>query len=92
MREYTASKGRGRPTADAHKAYRLLAEKMDMLRALLHGLNYSGFLSGGQKKLAGAANHVLGIKDGKKRLPPDLKAAAVELMPKQAEALGKSSA
>jgi type I restriction enzyme R subunit len=90
MKEYTASKGRGRPTVDAHEAYSLLAEKMDMLRAILHGFNYSGFLSGGHKTLAGAANHLLGIKDGKKRLPPDLEAAAVELVPKQAEALGKS--
>ncbi len=32
-----------------------------------HGFDYSGFLTGGHKTLAGAANHVLGIKDGKKR-------------------------
>ena len=38
-----------------------------MLRAMLHGFDYSGFLTGGHKILAGAANHVLGIKDGKKR-------------------------
>ncbi len=67
MKEYTASKGRGRPTVDAHEAYSVLAEKMDVLRAMLHGFDYSGFLSGGHKTLAGAANHVLGIKDGKKR-------------------------
>lgn len=67
MKEYTASKGRGRPTVDAHEAYSVLAEKMDVLRAMLHGFAYSGFLTGGHKTLAGAANHVLGIKDGKKR-------------------------
>jgi type I restriction enzyme R subunit len=33
---------------------------------MLHGFDYSGFLTGGHKALAGAANHVLGIKDGKK--------------------------
>ena len=44
-----------------------LYEKVDVLRALLHGYDYSGFLTGGHKTLAGAANHVLGIKDGKKR-------------------------
>ena len=32
-----------------------------------HGFDYSGFLSGGHKTLAGAANFVLGIRDGKKR-------------------------
>ena len=67
MKEYTASKGRGRPTVDAHEAYSVLDEKMDVLRAMLHGFDYSGFLTGGHKTLAGAANHVLGIKDGKKR-------------------------
>ncbi|TBR77834.1 MAG: type I restriction endonuclease subunit R [Burkholderiaceae bacterium] len=67
MREYTQSNGRGRPTVDAHEAYSVLMEKMDVLRTLLHGFDYSGFLTGGHKTLAGAANHVLGIKDGKKR-------------------------
>ena len=67
LKEYTASKGRGRPTVDAHEAFSVLAEKLDALRGMLHGFDYSGFLSGGHKTLAGAANHVLGIKDGKKR-------------------------
>ncbi|UUZ66207.1 DUF3387 domain-containing protein (plasmid) [Polaromonas sp. P1-6] len=39
--EYTASRGRGRPTVDAHEAYSLLAEKLDVLRAMLHGFDYS---------------------------------------------------
>ena len=72
MKEYTASKGRGKPTVDAHEALSVLLEKLDVLRAMLHGFDYSDFLTGGHKTLAGAANHVLGIKgdkerDGKKR-------------------------
>ena len=67
LKEYTASQGRGRPTVDAHEAYSLLAEKLDALRGLLHGFDYSGFLTGGHRALAGAANFVLGIQDGKKR-------------------------
>ena len=72
MKEYTASKGRGKPTVDAHEAYAVLEEKLDVLRAMLHGFDYSGFLTGGHKVLAGAANHILGLKsegqrDGKKR-------------------------
>jgi len=75
MKEYTASKGRGKPTVDAHEALAVLLEKMDVLRTMLHGYEYSGFLTGGHKTLAGAANHVLGIKperkdsklDGKRR-------------------------
>jgi type I restriction enzyme R subunit len=75
MKEYTNAAGRGRPTVDAAEAYSVLMEKMDVLRAMLHGFDYSGFLTGGHKTLAGAANHVLGLKtgpakdgrDGKKR-------------------------
>ncbi|MEC5159759.1 MULTISPECIES: type I restriction endonuclease subunit R [unclassified Janthinobacterium] len=67
LKEYTASKGRGRPTVDSHEAYAVLDEKMDVLRAMLHGIDYSGFLTGGHGMLAKTANHVLGLKDGKKR-------------------------
>ena len=72
LKEYTAAQGRGRPTVDAHEAYSVLAEKLDALRGMLagtngHGFDYSGFLTGGHKTLAGAANYVLGLKDGKKR-------------------------
>jgi type I restriction enzyme R subunit len=72
LKEYTAAQGRGRPTVDAHEAFALLAEKLDALRGMLAGthgagFDYGGFLTGGHKTLAGAANFVLGLKDGKKR-------------------------
>lgn len=67
LKEYTASKGRGRPTVNAAEAYAVLEEKLDILRGLLHGYDYSDYLTGGHKLLAGAANHVLGEQDGKKR-------------------------
>ncbi|XOJ29679.1 type I restriction endonuclease subunit R [Alcaligenes sp. SJTW-7] len=77
MKEYTASKGRGKPTVDAHEALAVLLEKLDVLRAMLHGFDYSGFKTGGHRVLAGAANHILSIRppaaekdsklDGKKR-------------------------
>ena len=72
MKAYTASKGRGRPTVDTSEALAVLMEKVDVLRAMLHGFDYSTFESAPHKTLAGAANYVLGIKgqkerDGKKR-------------------------
>ena len=67
LKEYTNSNGRGRPTVDAAEAYAVLEEKLDILRGLLHGYDYSDFLTASHKRLAGAANHVLGEKDGKKR-------------------------
>ncbi len=67
LKEYTASNGRGRPTVDAYEAYAVLEEKLDVLRAMLHGFDYSAFLTSGHSMLAKTANYVLGIKDGKKR-------------------------
>lgn len=64
MKEYTNAAGRGRPTVDAQEAYSVLMEKLDVLRAMLHGFDYGDFLTGGHKTLAGAANHVLGLKTG----------------------------
>ena len=77
MKEYTASQGRGRPAVDAQEAFAVLEEKLDVLRALLHGFDYEDFKSGGYKTLARAADFILGLppapgskdgkRDGKKR-------------------------
>ena len=67
MKEYTASKGRGKPTVDAREALAVMLEKLDVLQAMLHGYDYSGFLTGGHRVLAGAADHVLGLAVGKER-------------------------
>ena len=67
LKEYTTSKGRGRPTVDIHEAYAVLEEKLDVLCAMLHGFDYSDFMTAGHKRMAGAANHVLGQKEGKRR-------------------------
>lgn len=67
LKDYTASHGRGRPTVDAHEAYAILEEKLDMLRGMLHGFDYSNFLTSGHVLLAKAANYILGLEDGKKR-------------------------
>lgn len=67
IKEYTASRGRGRPTVDAHEAYAVLEEKLDVLRSMLHGFDYSDYLTGGHRLLARAADFILGLEDGKKR-------------------------
>jgi type I restriction enzyme R subunit len=67
LKEYTASQGRGRPTVDVAEAYAVLEEKLDILRGMLHGFDYRDFLTAGHRRLAGAANHVLGQQDGKQR-------------------------
>ncbi len=69
---------------------------MDVLRAMLHGFETSGFLTGGDRTPAGAAKHVRGlesglVRDGKKRFdPPNGPDAAVKLVLQQAQALGQA--
>jgi type I restriction enzyme R subunit len=67
LKEYTASNGRGKPTVDTAEAWAVLEERIDILRGMLHGFDYSEFITGGHRLLAGAANYVLGLADGKKR-------------------------
>ena len=75
MKEYTASKGRGKPTVDAREALAVMLEKLDVLKALLHGCDWSGFRTDGYQSLKAGADHVLGLppsqpggeRDGKKR-------------------------
>jgi type I restriction enzyme, R subunit len=69
IKEYTASKGRGRPTVDSHEALAVMLEKLDLLRAMLHEFDYSNFKTGGHKTLAGAANVIFGIKAPKEGAP-----------------------
>lgn len=74
--EYTNSKGKGRPTIKAEEALDILVEKMSILRAMLHGFEYSGFRTKALSLLAGAANHVLGQEDGKKRFADQVLSAS----------------
>lgn len=74
--EYTNSKGKGRPTIKAEEALDILIEKMSILQAMLHGFEYSGFRTKALSLLAGAANHVLGQEDGKKRFADQVLSAS----------------
>ncbi len=67
LKTYTDSKGKGSPSIDSNEAYAILLEKMDIIRGLLHGFDYTSFESRAINLLPGAMNHILGLKDGKKR-------------------------
>ncbi|WP_241295273.1 type I restriction endonuclease subunit R [Burkholderia stabilis] len=73
---YTQAKGRGRPTIDAHEALAVLAEKMDVLHDMLHGVDYAAFRTQAWQLLPAVANHVLGQDDGKKRFADTVLAAS----------------
>ena len=77
LRIYTDAKGKGQPALQAQEALAILLEKLDVIRALFHGFNYSQFETKALELLAPAANHLLGLKDGKQRFL-DLMAAVIK--------------
>jgi len=73
VKTYTDAKGKGQPTVNAHDALSVLLEKMDVIRAMYSGFNYSAYTTDPLKVLVPAANYILNIeniegkRDGKKR-------------------------
>jgi len=67
LHEYTASGGKGDPTEAIERAYDLFTEKLSAARGMLHGYDYSDYESEAFELLPGAADHVLGLRDGKQR-------------------------
>lgn len=66
LANYTANKGRGKPTVDIGEALKVFKAKLDVCRSKMHGYDYSEFKTNSLGLLAGAMNHVLKPKDGKK--------------------------
>lgn len=73
LKIYADAKGKGEPTHRAEEAYSVLLEKLDAIRGMFAknnkspGFDYSGFEKLAHKLLVPAANHILGLHDGKKR-------------------------
>jgi type I restriction enzyme R subunit len=66
---YTAAKGKGAPTIDTREALRILKEKLQVARDLLHPIDWSGFKDPSQALalLPNCLDHILAMPDGKKR-------------------------
>ena len=67
LKEYTASGGTGEPTAIIEKAFEIFQEKLSIARGLMHGFNYEDYETDAFALLPGAADHILGQRDGQKR-------------------------
>lgn len=73
LKTYTDAKGRGEPTHSAEEAFAVMLEKLDIIHGMFapgpnsKGFDYRGFEDQPHKLLVPAANHVLGLEDGKKR-------------------------
>ncbi len=59
LHDYTASKGKGRPTVDAAEALSIFLDEMDILRSLLHGCDYSEYKTNVLTALPKAVDHIL---------------------------------
>lgn len=66
---YSASKGRGAPTIDSSEALRILEEKIQTARDILHPVDWSEFRTPGKamELLPVCLDHILEIPDGRKR-------------------------
>jgi type I restriction enzyme, R subunit len=67
VKTYTDARGKGRPTLKAEEALSVLLEKVAVIRDLFHGFDYAAYQTEALQLLPGAANHILGLDDGKKR-------------------------
>ena len=76
LKTYTDAKGKGDPTHNAAEALAVLVEKMDIVRGMMRGFDYSAFETRALQLLVPAANHVLGVKDGKARFLDTMVAVA----------------
>ena len=76
LKTYTEAKGKGDPTHNAAEALAVLLEKMDIVRGMMHGCDYSGFETRAAALLVPCANHLLGLKDGKPRFLDTMVAVA----------------
>lgn len=74
LKTYTDSQGRGKPTHDNHEAFAIMVEKLEVIRALMDGFDYSDYQHNALTLLPGAINHIFSLPnpsdgklDGKKR-------------------------
>ncbi len=70
MKTYADSNGRGQPSRKAEEFLDVLRAKLDACRGLFRaggGFDYSGYEKNPVALLIPAANHILGLPDGKKR-------------------------
>jgi type I restriction enzyme R subunit len=67
LKTYTGAGGKGTGTIDTAEAVAQMLERLDIVQTMFHGFDYSEYMSKAHQLLAPAANHILGLDDGKKR-------------------------
>ena len=67
LKTYTSAGGRGSGTIDVAEAMAEMLKRLDIVQNMYHGFDYSEYEIKAHMLLAPAANHILGLEDGKKR-------------------------
>ena len=67
LKTYTGAGGKGTGTIDTAEALAQMLERLDIVRNMYHQFDYSEYQIKAHQLLAPAANHILGLDDGKKR-------------------------
>ncbi|MBA1419980.1 MAG: DUF3387 domain-containing protein, partial [Epsilonproteobacteria bacterium] len=67
LKTYTHAGGKGTGTIDTAEALAEMLKRLEIVQNMYHGFDYSEYMTKAHKLLAPAANHILGLEDGKKR-------------------------
>ncbi len=67
LKDYTQSKGKGQPTINTDEAFAKFKELIGVIRGMFHSFDYSRYQTEPLSLLIPAANHILGMEDGKRR-------------------------
>ncbi len=67
LKTYTGAGGKGKDVVDTVEALAEMLRRIDIVQNMYHSFDYSEFGIKAHKLLAPSANHILGLKDGKKR-------------------------
>ncbi len=67
LKTYTGANGKGSGTVDVAEAFAEMLKRLDIVSNMYHGFDYTEFPTKAHMLLAPAANHILGLEDGKKR-------------------------
>lgn len=67
LKTYTGANGKGSGTVDVGEAFAEMMKRLDIVSNMYHGFDYSGYMTKAHVLLAPAANHILGLEEGKKR-------------------------
>jgi type I restriction enzyme, R subunit len=67
LKTYTGANGKGSGTVDVGEAFAEMMKRLDIVSNMYHGFDYGEYPTKAHMLLAPAANHILGIEEGKKR-------------------------